>query len=107
MNAPNPAEDHLTRELLLENEARLHLHLDGANVGLFEWDVATNKSQWSTGFYRMHGLEPNGTASYEVWRSQLDPDDQDRVEADIKRAVEKTDTVKTDYRIVHPDGELR
>jgi PAS domain S-box-containing protein len=107
MNGPNPTEDQLAQELLLENEARLHLHLDGANVGLFEWDVATNKSQWSTGFYRMHGLEPNGSASYEVWRSQLHPDDQNRVEADIKRAIEQADSVDTDYRIVQPGGELR
>jgi PAS domain S-box-containing protein len=107
MNDPNRTEDHLARELVLENEARLNLHLDGANVGLFEWNFATNQSQWSTGFYRMHGLQPNATASYEVWRSQLHPDDQARVEADIQRAMDQTDAVDTDYRIVHPDGELR
>jgi two-component system, sporulation sensor kinase E len=107
MNSPLLTEDHLSRELVLENEARLNLHLDGANVGLFEWDVATNKSQWSTGFYRLHGLEPGGIASYELWRSQVHTDDQERVEADIKRAVEQTSSVDTDYRIITPDGELR
>ena len=69
-NGRQPAE-----ELALENEARIRLDLDGANVGLFEWNIVTNQSQWSTGFYRLHGLEPGGEASYELWRSQVHADD--------------------------------
>jgi two-component system, sporulation sensor kinase E len=100
-------EHNLAQELVLENEARIQLALDGAYVGLFEWNVVTNLSEWSTGFYRLHGLQPGGPASYTLWRSQVHPEDIERVEAEIKRAVDEADFVDTDYRIIHPDGELR
>jgi PAS domain S-box-containing protein len=94
-------------ELVLENEARIQLALDGAYVGLFEWNVVTNQSEWSTGFYRLHGLQPGAPASYALWRSQVHPEDIERVEAEIKRAVDEAESVDTDYRIIHPDGDLR
>src|SRR5579859_6822776 len=107
MDIATQTERERAEELALENEARVLLQLDGANVGLFEWDVATNLSQWSTGFYRLHGLPPGGPASYELWRSQVHADDVNRVEAEIQRVVQEGEMVDTDYRIVHPDGELR
>lgn len=101
------AEDSRARELILENDARLQLQLDGAHVGLFEWDVVTNQSRWSTGFYLLHGLEPNGEASYELWRGQVHPDDIAEVEAELKHVVDEAEYLDIDYRIVHPAGELR
>jgi len=94
-------------ELALENEARIRLDLDGANVGLFTWDVVNHTSRWSTGFYRLHGLEPGADASYELWRSQVHSDDVERVEREIQRAVAESESVDVDYRIVQPGGELR
>jgi PAS domain S-box-containing protein len=100
-------EHHRAEELILENEARIRLDLDGAFVGLFEWNVVTNQSQWSTGFYLLHGLQPGAPANYQLWRDQVHPDDLDRVEAELKRAVDAAEYVDTAYRIVHPDGEVR
>ena len=94
-------------ELALENEARLRLNLDGAHVGLFEWDVVTMRSVWSSGFYRMHGLEPGGPSSYQHWRDQVHTDDIERVEAEMGAAMEHGDAIDVDYRILHPAGELR
>jgi two-component system, sporulation sensor kinase E len=94
-------------ELVLENEARLRMALDGANVGLFEWNVHTNESKWSTGFYLLHGLEPSVPPSYELWRQQIHPDDVERVEREVRKAVSSLHSVDTDYRIRHSDGKLR
>ncbi|MEG9432800.1 sensor histidine kinase [Terriglobus sp. ADX1] len=107
MTGDPQAEDLRARELILENDARLQLQLDGAHVGLFEWDVVTNRSRWSTGFYLLHGLEPNEMASYELWRGQVHPDDIAKVDAEIRRVVEEGEHLDVDYRIVHPTGELR
>jgi len=94
-------------ELLLENEARAHMALDGANAGIFEWDVIRNSSKWSDGFYRLHGLEPGGPASYEVWRQQVHPDDIDRVETELGRALASIGTYFCEYRIRSTNGDLR
>src|ERR1700751_1858520 len=104
---PQDTGNHRAEELVLENEARMRLALDGAYVGLFEWNIRTNQSQWSAGFYFLHGLDPNTAPSYELWRQQVHPDDVDRVERDVRKALETLTPVDTDYRIRRSDGELR
>jgi two-component system, sporulation sensor kinase E len=104
---PRDVGDRRAEELVLENEARLRLALDGAYVGLFEWNIQTHQSQWSAGFYLLHGLEPNTPPTYELWRNQVHPDDLERVEAEVTKAVETLTPVDTDYRIRRADGELR
>src|ERR1700761_6810770 len=104
---PQDAQKLMAEELVLENEARQQLALDGAYVGLFEWDLQTQQSQWSAGFYVLHGLEPNLPPSYELWRQQVHPDDLDRVEKDVRGALETLTSLDTDYRIRRSDGEVR
>ena len=100
--------DRITaEELVLEDQARLALDLDGAYVGLFEWNILDDASKWSRGFYRLHHLEPDSPATYERWRAQVHQDDLERVETEIQNAVQAADSLDLDYRIVHPDGRLR
>lgn len=107
MGLREPERDSSIEELARENEARVALGLDGAYVGLFEWDLAADRSFWSAGFYRLHGLEFNEGASYELWRMQVHPDDRERVESEVQKAISDGGTLDTDYRIIRPDGELR
>ncbi|HEY4381161.1 MAG TPA: ATP-binding protein [Acidobacteriaceae bacterium] len=101
------SEKAFATELALENEVRSQLALDGANVGLWEWDVPTQKSKWSHGFYRLHCLDPGSPVNYEVRRKLVHPDDFDRVEAAIDRAIEECGTFHEEYRVPLPDGGVR
>jgi PAS domain S-box-containing protein len=94
-------------ELRLENEVRTHMALDGANAGLWERDLIRNESKWSTGFSRLHGLALDGVVNYEVWRSQVHPDDIDGIEKEIRRAISEVGTFDFEYRVVLPEGEMR
>jgi PAS domain-containing protein len=104
---PNSRISSGSTNSLAKNDARVELKLDGAYVGLFEWNIVANASKWSTGFYLLHGLEAGGSASYELWRQQVHPEGIDRVVAELQRAVAEAGQVDTDYRIFHPTGELR
>jgi PAS domain S-box-containing protein len=94
-------------ELLLENEVRTHMALDGANAGLWERDLIREKSKWSTGFSRLHGLAHDGIASYEVWRNQVHSEDIDSIEKEIRKAIADVGTFDFEYRVVLPEGEVR
>jgi PAS domain S-box-containing protein len=96
-----------TQELILENEVRERLALDGAHVGLFEWDLERMESRWSSGFYKLHGLEPDGSASYALWKDCVHAEDIPRVEAEVQRAVAEGDGIHTEYRITLPVGQTR
>jgi PAS domain S-box-containing protein len=94
-------------ELALENEVRSRLALDGANVGLWELDIPTQKSTWSHGFYRLHGREPGEPVDYEGRRKNIHPEDFDRVEAAVLRAIAEGAPFHEEYRVLLPDGGVR
>ncbi|MBS1814943.1 MAG: PAS domain-containing protein [Acidobacteria bacterium] len=100
-------EREQSAELRLENEVRAQMALDGANAGAFDWDIVTNTSKWSAGFYRLHGLEPGGPANYDIWKSRLHPDDVDRCEAEVMKAVQEVGSFFAEYRVLTPDGDVR
>jgi hypothetical protein len=68
MDGDSRAANNRAQALVLEDQARIQLALDGAYAGLFEGNGVTNRSEWSTGFYRLHGLRPGGPASCAPWR---------------------------------------
>lgn len=104
-------EKAVATELALENEVRSQMALDGANVGLWEWDIASQKSKWSHGYYRLHGLDPDQNpreaATYELWRRCIHPDDIERVESAIRRAIAERSSFLEEYRIVLRGGITR
>ena len=104
-------EKAVATELALENEVRTQMALDGANVGLWEWDIASQKSKWSHGYYRLHGLDPDQnpreSATYELWRRCVHPDDIERVESAIRRAIAERSSFLEEYRIILRGGVTR
>ena len=94
-------------ELQLENEVRAHLALDGANAGLWEWDLLRNQTKWSKGFNRLHGIEHEGIGSYEIWRPRVHPQDIGRVEKELQKAISEIGTFYSEYRVQLSNGELR
>jgi PAS domain S-box-containing protein len=91
------------------NEERLELARQGANLGIWDWDVVAGTLSWSDHNWFLHGLEPrpDGPASDE-WRRTLDPADLSRVVDELYSAV-KTPGVQfaTEYNVVLPDGCFR
>lgn len=95
-------------ESLRRSEHRLHLAMDAAGTGLWEWDLATQAVTWSAECYVIHGIRPgrfDGTA--EGFDRQVHPDDRERVWATVRRAVEARTKYECEFRIVRPDGEVR
>src|SRR5579875_1900115 len=100
-------ERHRLMELASENEVRALLALDGANVGLWEWDLATNRWRWSNGTYRLHGLEPSTAVDHEVWRAAIHPDDRARVARELENAQAEGGAFSSEYRVSLPADEVR
>lgn len=100
-------EKAIASELALENEVRAQLALDGANVGLWEVDIAAQKSTWSDGFYRLHARQPGGPVDREGRRENVHPDDFERVEAAVLRAIAERATFHEEYRVLLPGGGVR
>lgn len=106
------AEVHLdgrrARQALAEREALLAEVERIAGIGSWEWEVASGRVTWSDALYRMYGLEPRSEeCTFESYLGRVHPEDRERVQAEIQRALEHGSTFEFEERIVRPDGEIR
>jgi PAS domain S-box-containing protein len=77
-------------------------------VGSFEWDVVTNRVQWSDELYRLYGCEPQSfDASFEEFLQRIHPDDRASIQESVTRAYEDRSGYRIEERIIRPDGEVR
>lgn len=77
-------------------------------VGLWDWNVETREITWSDEHFRMEGYEVGEVVpTYELWAERLHPDDLADAEARIGHAMETGEEYINEYRVVHPDGQVR
>jgi PAS domain S-box-containing protein len=91
------------------NEERLELAREGANLGIWDWDIAKNTLTWSEHQWILHGLEPRpGGTSPEIWQEAVHPANLGRAQDELVRALKSPDhPYSTEYSVVWPDGSLR
>jgi PAS domain S-box-containing protein len=79
-----------------------------AGLGSWEWDVRADRVTWTDELYRMYGLQPQVFgATFAAYLERVHPDDRDRVQALVLRALREGDTFEFEERIVRPDGSIR
>jgi PAS domain S-box-containing protein len=91
------------------NEERLELAREGANLGIWDWDVSNGTVTWSEHQWHLHGLAPQpGGPSPEVWRQTVHPADLRRVQQELVAALKSPDrSCASEYSVVLPDGSHR
>jgi hypothetical protein len=88
-----------------ENEERLRMALDVAQIAAWEWHLASGQMHWSTDPEALFGF-PRGSFGPELHIGRTaHPDDGERVEHATALARE-TGLYEADYRAVRPDGSI-
>ncbi|MCA2979755.1 MAG: PAS domain-containing protein [Myxococcaceae bacterium] len=95
--------DSITHEQLLD---RLNLALEGAGVGIWDWDLRDDTVQFDRRWCEMLGLDHASTPmQLETWRARVHPDDLEACTRDIRAHVEgKTARYENLHRMRHADG---
>jgi PAS domain S-box-containing protein len=78
-----------------------------ADIGIWEYDPATDGVQWSDGVRRIHGVDDGYEPTLEDAIGFYHPDGRERISTAIDRAVEAGEPYDLDLRIVRDDGEER
>jgi PAS domain S-box-containing protein len=90
---------------LRESEQRLRLATQTGKLGVWDWDVVTNRISWSDSLYAIHGVRPDQfDGTVEGFAALIHPEDQGLVSAAIQRALDKDVPYETEFRAVRPDG---
>ncbi|HWU21536.1 MAG TPA: response regulator [Nocardioides sp.] len=108
------SEEKLRRELAEAQQALadLQTRVDNAqqlaNMGDYDWHIATDTNSWSDQLYRIYGHEPGAfNAAYDKFLEMVHPDDREKVIAMHQEAYATGGSWRVIERIVRPDGEIR
>jgi PAS domain S-box-containing protein len=95
-------------EKLADHAARVGSAQQLANMGDYDWHIASNTNRWSDQLFRIYGHEPQSfQPTYEKFLSLIHPGDRDRVSALHQNAYATGEPFQMIERIVRPDGEVR
>jgi PAS domain S-box-containing protein len=92
---------------LRESEQRLRLATQTGKLGVWDWDIATNRVSWSDSLYAIHGLKPgqfDGTV--EGFTALIHPEDRPSVSEAIQHAVDNDTIYELEFRALRPNGEV-
>jgi len=104
---------HLSHKRVIENlresQERYTLAVNGANDGLWDWNLATNEVYWSPRWKAMLGYEePEIGVKPEEWLDRLHQDDWTRVRQAIEEHIARgTGHYESEHRLRHRDGTYR
>jgi PAS domain S-box-containing protein len=91
--------------VLRESEERLRLAFDGAQEGVWDWNLETDAVVYSPRWRQMLGygddeIEPHVSA----WERLVHPDDRTRADRAHERVVQGDPTYEAEFRLRHKDG---
>lgn len=88
-------------EALEESQALTHL-------GSWDWDVASNRIDWTDELYRMYGLRPQEREiGFEEFISMIHPNDRELVKGVITTSYDSGKAFEFEHRIILPNGQQR
>ncbi len=87
---------------------RLNLATNAAHIGIWEHDIANDRSVWDDNVYKLYGIDKEGFGgSDEEWISMLHPEDRERVRIEEKMVLNGEKDLNHNFRVVWPNGIIR
>ena len=92
---------------LQEKEERLSLGTIHNGIGIWDWNLITQKMIWDDSMFALYHISREDfSGTEEAWRASLHPDDLERGDQEIKDTISGKRTFDTDFRVVWPNGEI-
>jgi|GEM_PF-174763 len=98
-----------SRKALEDANLRASLAAESGLIGVWDWDIATNKIVWDDWMWRLYGMEPRGDTPvpYRTWTDRIHREDLPGVEQSVKDAVAYGRRYDHSFRVLWKDGSLR
>jgi len=94
---------------LFKSEERFRVAMEASKDGLWDWDLANDRTYYSPGYYRMLGYEPDEFIMNEdAWAGLIHPDDRERaLRATSDCAENKIQSFEIEFRMKARDGSWK
>jgi PAS domain S-box-containing protein len=91
-----------------EAEQKLKSALAAANMGMWNWDMLTNRIEWTESVYTLFDTDRDQfDGSYESFLEQIHPADRELVAKGIQQSLAEGIPLVNEYRIILADGQIR
>lgn len=95
-----------TRSALQEANERFDLAVEGANAGIWDWDIRNNNMYWSPRFLTILGINDSTfKASFDDFKRRLHPDDVDNVVNAVNNHLKCKAPYEVEYRLKGDHGK--
>jgi PAS domain S-box-containing protein len=95
-----------TEEALKVSNERLLFATEGANLGIWNWDIVTGELIWSDQCKALFGIPADETMTYQRFSDALHPDDRERTDMAVKDALDNHKDFDIEYRSLWPDESI-
>jgi PAS domain S-box-containing protein len=100
------SERRLAEDTLRETQERTQIAQQATRWGIFDYSYVTGRNYWSPEMEALFGLRPGDfEGTYEAWHQRVHPDDRERVDQEMSRAL-RGGEYSQDFRAIWPDGSV-
>lgn len=87
---------------------RLELAIKSAQIGIWEWDLSSDRLIWDARMHELYGVSTSDfSGSFKDWADSLHPDDLEASIARIQQAVRGERDFDMEFRLLRKDGSIR
>jgi PAS domain S-box-containing protein len=92
-----------------ELKDRFEMAIEGANLGVWDWDLRTDAVEFDDQWARMLGFEPGEIdQDLTAWKSRVHPEDLDRVLANVEAHLDgEREYIDTEHRLRTADADWK
>ncbi len=86
-------------------QERMRLATESTGVGIWEWNILTNRIRWDAQMFRLYGVPPtaDGIVPYETWSRAVLPEDLAHQEKVLQDTLRRQGQSSREFRIVRAD----
>ena len=97
------------REAIEQSEERYEIAVQGANDGIWDWNLLTGETHFSPRWKAIIGFEEHEIEDrFEEWEERVHPEVRERMKAGIRKCVSgASDLCELEHRLRHRDGSYR
>jgi PAS domain S-box-containing protein len=103
----NSTDREWAEAMVAESRERLRLASEAAGVGVYEFDVGSQRVIWSAHLRRLLGDEGDGDVDLSAAIARVHPEDRDRVLANGEEIMRRLGRYEHEFRVVRSCGTVR